>query len=937
MGTKLLGRLLSSMMAGRKRRGSRMDGPEYLSAMPLEDMLAIWRERPIASYAGESLYAMVARARRTLERHDIDDTSIASDPPNLLRLASLAALELSRAEDRSDLDCPEVEQVEDAIGTLSWAAACLEQPGAADDLVLRLSSISHPEMLDQAWFECLRVARHRSESQRKRPLGTVRTDDEAEAGNPSDEFDFGQDLDLGPSEDAERSMFDDIPEPTPVWRKHPPSRESGAAVREKVAAELSQALTDRESAERFSPPDLQNSTAEHLALAQRVASRSERDPIPAPRNETAKVIECALWLAVYDMWHCAHEQTRAEAVLLWEKRLSGSGTEQEPAPTPWLVHDPLPPMSDLMFRRVSEYLVSAADRLPIPGRYDEAPEEMRPSWGKLRAHLRSERASTNPDTTRALLRAVTDTREPGDHAWATAAWMLCAMSEPEPPTTSEGRTRAVTEARLRSWVDGSIWAVLMRSQGVASHQMPHWRSTDPMSEQAIPARTEVKARLLEILSEEIPAIYQDTGVYLVEDMREVDLQTAARAMHQVMRDIAVGGGAPALSAEAERRMRRLHEGVGLAHWLRMASGHEDKTGDLSRHRALSRDMAGTLTTLQAALASTDTHGPASAEKARTSPVVPPPSSAHVAPPPRHDRSRLVVPVEGDGASHLGDTVQFCSVLATPLRVSAWPDAHQLSMTLAREFPWAEELVDTLRSQLLLAERVSGRRAERLPPLCLIGPGGVGKSRIARRICEIVKAAGGPSHATLNMGGSSDNRTLAGTARGWSNAYPTFPSAVMARTRCPNPLLVMEEVDKAGGDRGRTGNPHDTLLAMLDPSTSGNCLDEGLGLKVDMSLVSWIMTANRRDGIPALLRARMRFVEIPPPRARDFDVLLQGCLGDVASEFGADVENLPDILPEAVQAMRHGFESGGLTARGMAKVVRRALTAGAEADLGATRH
>ena len=159
---------------------------------------------------------------------------------------------------------------------------------------------------------------------------------------------------------------------------------------------------------------------------------------------------------------------------------------------------------------------------------------------------------------------------------------------------------------------------------------------------------------------------------------------------------------------------------------------------------------------------------------------------------------------------------------------------------------------------------------------------------------------------------------------------------MVDRECANPLIVIEEVDKAGGGPAN-GEMVKTLLVMTEPSTAKAYLDEGLGASVDLSAVSWIMTANRLDLVDPLLRTRCRILHMPSPRPKDFDCLLHGCLSDVAREHGVAMDILPVLEPPVVAAMRSGFIRGNLSARQLASLVRRALELAAEAERVPIRH
>lgn len=273
-------------------------------------------------------------------------------------------------------------------------------------------------------------------------------------------------------------------------------------------------------------------------------------------------------------------------------------------------------------------------------------------------------------------------------------------------------------------------------------------------------------------------------------------------------------------------------------------------------------------------------------------------------------------------------------LFSPLPVRPWPTAEFLADRLLAEFPWAEEAIEAIAADLTLAEAVRGE-ATGIRPLVLLGRPGCGKSRLAGRLLNLLEHDGGPGGAMLSLAGSREDRMLRGTAAGWSSAAPSFPAQLMATTGCANPLIALDELDKAGGSHN--GDPRQTLLQMLEPSTAIRWMDECIGLPVDLSRVSWLATANDKDAIPAVLRARMRFVPVPAPRPQDFRVLVGGVMQDLAAELGAEPGAVP--FPDAciLDAIRQGFVSGRLSARSVARLVRRAVEGAAAEQQAATRH
>lgn len=249
--------------------------------------------------------------------------------------------------------------------------------------------------------------------------------------------------------------------------------------------------------------------------------------------------------------------------------------------------------------------------------------------------------------------------------------------------------------------------------------------------------------------------------------------------------------------------------------------------------------------------------------------------------------------EGNGALGLGtrdfENGRFDRLLQ-PLPLIPAPDPDFVYETLMAEFPWMEEANETVA----MACAVSARRDPkflRIAPMMLVGPSGAGKSRWSRRMAEVMDV----HYHRENMAGMYGTMEVSGNAHGWKDARPSLPSVVMAAGMIANPIILLDEIDKTAA--GTAGDPVEALLPMLEGETAKSYSDPCLMVPVDVSMISFLFTANSESELGTPFMDRLTSVRVSKPTVPQFEKALPSMLDGVAAKLGiaawGDVDGLLD--------------------------------------------
>lgn len=264
-----------------------------------------------------------------------------------------------------------------------------------------------------------------------------------------------------------------------------------------------------------------------------------------------------------------------------------------------------------------------------------------------------------------------------------------------------------------------------------------------------------------------------------------------------------------------------------------------------------------------------------------------------------------------------------------VKPSAMPDMTEL----ADDLPNFAEVLEDIRKHLALC--IDSNDAIEMPPMLLLGGPGIGKTHFVRRIADLI----GTGFGFVPMSSLTAGWILSGASSQWKNAKPGKVFDTFLNGDYANPVMVVDEIDKASADGHY--DPLGALYSLLEGDTAMRFVDEFVELPINASGAVWFATANEAERIPEPILNRMNVYEIEAPDAEGAARIAQNIYAEIreAHDWGRRFPDAPDgsvlekLASMSPREMRRALQS----AFGNAKLAGRSELAPADIqDLGKSR-
>ncbi len=243
------------------------------------------------------------------------------------------------------------------------------------------------------------------------------------------------------------------------------------------------------------------------------------------------------------------------------------------------------------------------------------------------------------------------------------------------------------------------------------------------------------------------------------------------------------------------------------------------------------------------------------------------------------------------------------------RLSVKPGTMPDFDALEQELPNFGEVLDDLRKQMALC--LETQDPLELAPMLLLGEPGIGKTHFARRLSALL----GTGFGFVPMSSLTAGWILSGASSQWKNARTGKVFDTLVHGDYANPVMVVDEIDKASGDTQY--DPLGALYSLLEHDTARAFVDEFAEVPLDCSEMIWIATANDAARIPDPILNRMNVYEVPAPD-------LPGRAGSRRTCMPRSARRTPGARPSPTSSSRRSPSVGSVAPREMRRTLMRAF-------------
>lgn len=221
----------------------------------------------------------------------------------------------------------------------------------------------------------------------------------------------------------------------------------------------------------------------------------------------------------------------------------------------------------------------------------------------------------------------------------------------------------------------------------------------------------------------------------------------------------------------------------------------------------------------------------------------------------------------------------------------------------------DRIIEYVATMILVKQRSDDPESalSKTPVLLLVGLQGVGKTTLAISLAQAL----GRKFVRISMGAIGTTLELRGRSKVFPEAEPGQIVKALINTGVRNPLILLDEIEKASGDQNLLADIMAVLLEILDPNQNIAFRDHYVDYPIDLSEVMFICSANNTGPISTPLMDRMEIIKMPAYTDGEKIVIARDyLLPKIREKAGLKEDELqfdPELWPSVVRPF--GFDTG----------------------------
>ncbi len=282
-----------------------------------------------------------------------------------------------------------------------------------------------------------------------------------------------------------------------------------------------------------------------------------------------------------------------------------------------------------------------------------------------------------------------------------------------------------------------------------------------------------------------------------------------------------------------------------------------------------------------------------------------------------DVERKLAKLQGDESGNLHATYRRM-LERGPQRFQVKPSGVPDMSGLYQTLPNFTDVLDDVKRHVALSQDCTD--GIEVTPILLLGPPGIGKTHFAKKLADLL----GTGMTLVPMSSMTAGWLLSGSSSQWRGAKPGKVFEALVDGEYANPVIVVDEIDKASGDAQY--DPLGALYSLLEHDTARAFTDEFAEVAIDASQVIWITTANDERSIPEPILNRMNVFEVAAPSLEAARQIARNLYQGIRGEHGWGEHFTPepqdDVLDQLAELPPRDMRRALMTGFGNARLERR---------------